>query len=81
MLIIAIYISNFKHLDSFLKDDLLAELEEMEQAELDEQLLDVETPTSELPELPEVRKCININKKRDTTANETFVGYLGSTVQ
>lgn len=36
-----------------LQDDLLAELEEMEQAELDTQLLDVETS---LPELPEVRE-------------------------
>ena len=36
------------------EDDLLAELEEMEQAELDEQLLDVEPTSTELPELPEV---------------------------
>ena len=55
---------------------MLAELEEMEQAELDEQLLDVETPASELPEIPEVRKFININKK-DTAANKTSVSYLG----
>lgn len=59
---------------------MLAELEEMEQAELDEQLLDVETPASELPEIPEVRKSININKKRDTTANETSVVTLVTSI-
>ena len=43
-------------LDIWLQDDLLAELEEMEQVELDEQLLDVEPTSTELPELPEVRE-------------------------
>ena len=36
-----------------LQDDLLAELEEMEQQELDEKLIDVGSPEFELPEVPE----------------------------
>ena len=42
------------------QDDLLAELEEMEQEELEKDLLEVETPSEPLDdsiaELPEVRK-------------------------
>lgn len=37
----------------FDEDDLLAELEEMEQQELDEKLIDVGNPDFELPEVPE----------------------------
>lgn len=81
MLTIAIYISNLNILILFFfQDDLLAELEEMEQAELDEQLLDVDPPASEIPELPEVRKSININTK-ETQQPTRPVGYLGYTVQ
>ena len=47
------------------QDDLLAELEEMEQEELEKDLLEVETPSEPLDdsiaELPEVRK-LNLNR-------------------
>ncbi|XP_003382530.1 PREDICTED: charged multivesicular body protein 4b-like [Amphimedon queenslandica] len=47
-------------------DELLAELEEMEQAELDEQLLDTNTPVNlELPTIPDVPNSTIKSKEKD----------------
>jgi charged multivesicular body protein 4 len=55
-------------LSQLLQDELLAELEEMEQAELDENLLNVGTtsnledfPEESIPNLPSVRKSLTIS--------------------